>query len=289
MPSSKIRLFCDWGETSCELAERLLLQTRLYAPLARMEFVNDETYEHAVIFNYTNRGILTPPEKNLGLVLEPPEIVSQMFDERIIEHSRGLATRYDHFAEVDGYTFAPGLGFTTCGPWSRVNVSDKPKKVCMIVSDKLMTPYHHKRRDIFEALLDTPFPIDFYGRGMPSDWDSRMKGEIPPMKKYEVLREYAMCIDFENSPLGVITDKYFDPIMNNCIPITNAKILDWIGIKDSYRLVDFDAPVEDIVAQIEQYIETTATQMDNISVLQAKKEILCGSMSLARWIYEGIT
>src|SRR5690606_22774483 len=98
------------------------------------------------------------------------------------------------------------------------------KKTCMIVSNKVFTPFHARRREVLAALLESDAEIDFYGRGL-SGPDPRIKGEIPPFGKGEVIIQYSQCIDFENSPHSAVTDKFFDAVLAGATPVTNATIL----------------------------------------------------------------
>lgn len=282
----KVRMFCDWDNTSLELIDRLLAQTSgMHGHfLGGYEFVDDNTYDHAVLFNYPQVKLNTSPNMNIGLVLEPPEISSWMHSEPIRQAARVQVSRYFSFAKEKGIAWAPGLGFATVPHnYHYSDPSSKKNKACMIVSNKLMTDYHAKRQQIFHALLDSDLPINFYGRGMAKSDDPRVIGEIAPMAKAYILSSYNFCIDFENSPHGVLTDKFFDPIMCGTVPITNATMLKRHGIKDSYELIDFKQANSTIVNKIESILNKEVSRYDG-PVARARSEIMFGSWCLARWI-----
>jgi len=282
----RVRMFCDWDNTSTELIERLVAQTSgMHGhSLGGYDFVDDDTYDHAVLFNYPQVNLHTAPNMNIGLVLEPPEISSWMHPGPMRSAAMAQASRYFSFAKEKGMAWAPGLGFATVPHnYHYSDPSAKGNKACMIVSNKLMTDYHAKRQQIFHALLDSDLPIDFYGRGMESSDDPRVKGEIAPMAKAYILSSYSFCIDFENSPHGALTDKFFDPIICGTVPVTNATMLRRHGIKGSYELVDFKLTNSTIKDKIGSILAKDITQYDG-PVAKARSELMLGSWCLARWI-----
>lgn len=282
----RVRMFCDWDNTSEELIDRLKAQTAgMHGnSLAGYDFVADDNYDHAVLFNYPAASVHTEAKKNIGLVLEPPEISSWMHPEPVRNHAKLLASRYYSFAKEKGLNWAPGLGFATVPHnYQYSKPSDKSNKACMIVSNKLMTDFHAKRQQVFHELLESDLPIDFYGRGMSQSDDPRVKGEIAPMAKAYILSSYSFCIDFENSPHGALTDKFFDPIICGTVPITNATMLRRHGIKGSYELVDFKLTNSNIKTKIASILENDITQYDG-PVAKARSELMLGSWCLARWI-----
>lgn len=282
----RVRMFCDWDNTSAQLIDRLAAQTSgMHGnSLGGYEFVDDDTYDHAVLFNYPQVSLRSAPNMNIGLVLEPPEISSWMHPEHMRQNAMAQASRYFSFAKEKSIAWAPGLGFATVPhdyPYSAP--SEKKNKACMIVSNKLMTDYHVKRHQIFQTLLESDLPIDFYGRGMEIGSDPRIMGEIAPMAKAYVLSSYSFCIDFENSPHGALTDKFFDPIICGTVPITNATMLRRHGIKGSYELVDFKLVNSTIKDKIATILDKDITQYDG-PVAKARSELMLGSQCLARWI-----
>lgn len=222
----RVQLFGDWDQDSREMLESLKRQSSGFVgdTLHGVDFVDDGSCTHAICFNYAKSPL--GADRTVGLLLEPPEILDLMHpDWRWFEP---LGTYYSFFENRDetaiDYTWAPGLGFATAEPHDGPPASESLYDMCMIVSDKLMTNEQYRRREFFYALLETDLDVHFYGRGMDAmkSADDRIMGDIPPREKGTVLRNYRYCIDFENSRQGVLTDKFFDPILSNCIPITNA-------------------------------------------------------------------
>jgi len=293
----RVKMFCDWDRTPYDLMHILKRQTAGFERdgfnFHGVEFVDHEPYDHAVIFNYgtPSDSVRTPPGKNIGLVLEPPEISEWMHPLAIrqIGMARVAKENYYSFAQDGGLKWAPGIGFAT----ARLDLDGmKPREerefgVCMIVSNKLMTQYHNKRREVLDALLRTDLPIHFYGRGMERSSDERVRGEIPSMSKDTVLHQYGVCIDFENSPTGVLTDKFFDPVLCGTVPITNAIFLNDMDVPREYISIDFNDTVDTIVDQIAAGIEAAQT-MPPISDGALLTEVSCGKLSLAKWIYDRI-
>jgi len=281
----RVRMFCDWDNDSAGLIDRLKMQTDGFAghDYKGLNFVSDDSYTHAICFNFPTYDLKTPADKNVALILEPPELVASMFSKERKMTFKNVREIFSFAADV--YTPAFGLGFATVPDMTYPELLSKSNRVCMIVSNKLMTPYHHKRQKIKDALLETDLPIDFYGRGLTGD-DPRIMGEIPPMSKYAVLSRYQMCIDFENSPHCAVTDKFFDPVLCNTIPISNAAVLHSLIDQDSFHYINFDLPIKDIVENIGCIVNEWQVDQDDANALLAtKKEIRSGSLCLAEWIF----
>jgi hypothetical protein len=285
----RVRMFCDWDNNSTELIERLAKQTDGFKgrDYKNVHFVDDDTYTHAICFNFPTYDLLSPSSNNFALLLEPPELVASMFRIQKGQKYPNVNSIYSFAADV--YEPAFGIGFATSEDIEYPSILDKPNQICMIVSDKLMTPFHRKRQQIKDALLQTDLPIDFYGRNMStSDDDPRIKGEIPPMRKFEVLSQYKLCIDLENSPHCVVTDKFFDPVLCNTMPVSNAAILSSFIDTDAYFFINFDLPIKDLLDDFEDICEFEVTADNERALLAAKREVRSGSMCLAEWIYQRV-
>jgi hypothetical protein len=285
----RIRMFCDWDNNSRQLIDRLKQQTNGFNgdQFGSATFVDDDSYTHAVAFNYPVYDIKSPPENNIALLLEPPPISEMM-------HGESRRKQFDNVKAIYSFVEDPpceteyGLGFATVPKGQYPPWFAKEKKICMIVSSKVLTQYHVRRHEIKEALLQSDVDIDFYGRGLVGD-DPRIKGEIAPMAKYSILSQYKFCIDFENWP-NAITDKYFDPILCNTIPVSNSPILQ--DFKDSlYYYVDFNWDLDTIVDRIRHISHDKEASLitSNRVFERAQKQIMEGNMSLAHWIIEKVS
>lgn len=287
----RVRLFCDWDRNSWELIQELKKQTPFLTPnncYEGIQFVHDNSYDYAVIFNTTRERVITPHNKNIVLILEPPEIMKMMYGRTGLNGT--FSSKTYSFAQDDYHEWAPGLGFTTVDyePPAPL-VSLKPRKACMMCSNKVFTDYHAKRRQVFSALLESDLDIDFYGRGMELvPGDERVKGEIPFGTKRDVYQNYAWCIDFENSPHGVVTDKFFDPLFSGTVPITNAMVAPSIAPDRSYELIDFGASTDSIVKRIDGILKTSALWKYDKPVSYMAKQFAMGQFNLTKWISDRI-
>jgi hypothetical protein len=295
-PLKKVRMFCDWGNDAGQLIERLEGQTSQMnrGIFKNLKFTTGEEYAYAVCFNYPAVHDLKCPSSNVvSLVLEPLEVLDKFYNAATKEKSIKEFKVYS-FADEAPFESALGLGFSTVTK----NVNPSPqvgrKRLCMIASNKRITKYHHKRHEVVAALLDSDIDMDFYGRGMGAAWrcrttnDPRVKGEIPPMGKDSILSQYKFCIDFENSPNSVVTDKFFDTILCDTHPITNATILDeWFPDSGGFSVINFDHPVDVIVNQIKKITDKdSSSSFDDIVGL--KNEFLEGKLCLANWIHKRV-
>lgn len=285
---ARVRMFCDWDNDSADLVRRLSAQTDGFEgnDYRGINFVTDDSYTHAICFNFPDHPLLSDPANNVALILEPPELIKSMFGHQKSKKYDNVRMIYSFASDI--YEPAYGIGFATVPDLEYPPLLEKPNQICMITSDKLMTPYHQKRQTIRNALLKTDLPIDFYGRGLAKSDDPRVKGEIPPMSKYQVLSQYRMCIDFENSPHSAVTDKFFDPVLCNNIPVTNAAILHTLCDMDSFFYVSFDMSISDIVADIEEIIDTPLNRGHEEALWATRESIRSGEMSLAEWIFARI-
>lgn len=259
----RVRMFCDWDNDSRQLIERLKTQTfEFVGDIYRDIMFTDGDYDVAIGFNYVQADRM-----KARLVLEPPEIYVPQEVDDVPTYS---------FVETGLHQTAYGLGFATAPRMEYPSRNNRPHYMMMICSNKTYTPFHHKRLEVREALMRSSMKIDFYGRGMGTP--------IPPMSKHKVLPQYNFCIDFENS-INAVTDKYFDPVICNTIPITNSPILAELAPM-SCEIVDFNGSVSDIVDQIQEIYDSQSTLKYMISI--GRTEIYAGKMSLAKWIYERV-
>jgi len=290
MSLPRVKLYGDWNQDASQMLDNLQLFTKGFDGDVyddSVEFVREGNQDFSVVFNFPLKGELpTPPQRNIGLVLEPPEILKRMYPRWTTSSVPGVEHYYS-FSTGSRFPHAPGIGFASC---SYRDVPEQPKRdrVCMIASQKRFTPWHEKRHEILNALLETDIPIDFYGRGMPDIDDSRVMGEIPPELKRLVTKQYHYVVDFENSGYGAVTDKFFDPILTGAMPVTNAKILEQIAPKDSFRLIDFDKPTDEIVKWINALTGSTPNDTEKQAMAEAKAQITSGSMSLTKWIRDRV-
>lgn len=285
----RVKLFCDWDDDPFSMLVKFRHLTDGFSEdfkYKNIQFVYDESYDFTVIFNFPVMPFNTPPERSIALILEPPEILDVFYG-----HVRSIP--FDNVCKIysfadDKWETAYGIGFSTVPNINYLELTEKPLNACMIASNKRLTPFHNRRHEILDALINSGLNIDFYGRGMGTGSDPRIKGEIAPMRKYEILNQYRFCIDFENSPFNAVTDKFFDPVQCNTVPITNAKILKSILPNGGFEYIDFDWSLNEIVNRIHDIIN----QMDLTSYVEplniAKNEVRSGNMNIVEWIYRKV-
>lgn len=280
---TKVRLFSDWGDDSQRLAQRIWGSSVGHEPytFGDVEFVWGDDYEVAVAFNFAVEEIAVPPSQTIGLVLEPQEILDAFPG---YQHWSSFDTSefwgYFSFSGLPGFITSYGVGLPSVDV-VQLNRTLR-KNACMVVSNKTYTPFQEKRREVFAELLKTDLDIDFYGRGMDtSSGDPRLKGEIPPGGKAEVLTQYEYVIDFENTG-NALTDKFFDPIICGAVPITNS----WTPLvmeleNEGFGFVNFErSSAQQIVADLTE--ELTLSGLSPCASIY--HEVVSGRLCLAAWI-----
>ena len=289
----KVRLFSNFGD-SPELLRLLARQTPElnHDKYKSLQFVNDHKYEAAVCFNWPVEKLRTPTNKNIGFLMEPPELENLdlsklkqigVYYTPVFEHGKLLGSRFRHTV-MKMLLHTPPIQNNN-GP------SQKQIRMSMIVSSKAQTPFQIKRVAIYRALLATSLPIEFYGRDLMRGSDARIKGSLPSLDKQGGLVRYAMSLAFENSQCPeCISEKLYDCLISNCIPITNAPGVSKYLIPNSYAYLDFAQSVEKIVEQITRLHSMTQQQIAGFDspVAAMKKEVLGGSLSLAEAIYQAM-
>lgn len=259
----------------------------------------DQNYDYAVVFNWAwSNGspvkLKTPPERTLGYLMEPPEIESLNLDRiagighyysPIPAHRNLLGNRFHHTV-MRMFLHTPIHGDNTYVP------SKKPRKMSMIVSAKVITPYQQKRYDLCLQLMRSPLPIDFYGRDLVPGRDKRIKGPLPSVDKRKGLEDYSMSLAFENTCYPeCISEKLYDCAVNNCIPITNAPGAAKYLPANSYIFLDFNKPTAELVSQVGHLCRISQQEITKFDkpLMEAKQSILTGKLSLMEAIYNNIT
>lgn len=284
-----VRLFSDWDDSETlarnVYGRSLSLNARKFE-FGDTRFVWDDDYDYAVAFNFAVDQIRPdlPRERVIGLVLEPLEILEVMY-QGWRNFDTSVASTYYSFTPLEGFETALGIGLPQGSPFPEPPPWEDRKPACMIVSNKTYTPLQVKRREVLARLLASDLPIDFYGRGMGTSSDERVKGEIPQGQKDPVLDQYKYVIDFENS-WWALTDKFFDPVLRGAVPITNSTAPRELGLKDGYSWVKFNKNPTDIMKTIAWLIAPKKGKPPS-PALQA--EVASGRLCLANWIDEKVS
>lgn len=291
----RVRLFSNFGDSTI-LLPLLVRQTPTLrnSRYKTLEFVHDENYEYAVCFNWPIQRLRCSASKTVGFLMEPPELesldlarLSQIgqYYTPVESHKAQLGKRFC-LSVMKMLLHTPILSDNTRVP------SKKLLRMSMIVSGKNTTPFQVKRLEIYHKLLKTALPIDFYGRDLVTGSDSRIKGILPSLDKQQGLFPYSMSIALENTNTPeCLSEKLYDCLISNCIPITNAPGAQKYLSENSYVFLDFNQPSDRIVEQISKLHQLSSEQLTSYDkpVMSMKSEVLTGRLSLAEGIYQALT
>ena len=217
----KIRFFANFADSK---KLKTLLENINECSNTNITYGND--YTHVVIFNTVMPDISHIPKRNvLGFAQEPYPFLN--LTPFFIEYAEKYIGKYfigdkinlpDTFIESNAYLF-----FTL--PRS---LSDKTKRMSMMVSQRKYAPGHKYRHDLVNEILLRNLPIDIYGRGcrfykgtnsrLKGEFDSRLKGEFDnPLVIFE---KYEFTISVENFiSKHYFSEKVIEPLLCNTTPI----------------------------------------------------------------------
>lgn len=284
----RVGLYCDWNEPFNDLIFRMALTApslNYQGEYKSLTFVKpEEPHDFALVFN-ASEEVHCKPENTYVIIFEPIEILGEnnpWLDPNT--HPQGPQAHIFSFCGATQYPTAYGLHLAQASlVYDEYTPSRKARRCSMICSYKTYTPYHRKRREILSALKDTDLDIHFWGRGIEQD-DPRVKGEITDYLKNQALWDYSYVIDFENSPHNVLTDKFIDPILSNAVPITNSTIAHRIFPRGSFRAIDFEMSVPDIVKRITDIITEGDVSYCDLPV-SAARSLIKNHLNICEWMY----
>lgn len=274
----KIRIFADfkrnYEETSSQCKKNYLnVLGKELNNYPEIEFVDDDSYTHAIIINFAKPKLKPnfPKDNVLGLAFEPYEFLfegkfrihfscirSSMLNRVIEEDIRYIKANIGRYLIglkkdlplpfEEHYTFM-WHHWPSTSPFKKQE--DKPKLMSLMVSGKNYTYGHKYRRTLAEEILKTDLPIDIWGSGCGKLLDDmRVKGRF---KEYEPFDDYLFTIAIENCESNdYISEKYCDPLMSNCIPLYwGAKNIDnYFGPNWGYRLTGVLEDDMDLIRRI---------------------------------------
>lgn len=247
----KIRFLCSFcSDTQClnNYMNVCNIKDRKYK---NIEFVDDNSFTHIVIYGNINNRILEFIDKYkinkkniIGFSAEPYEfsntLVSNKIEYRI---SKSYKFKVDNYK--DGYTFQWHHWKTNLLNKSYI----KPLKMSIILSSKKYTHGHKYRHLLVNKILSTNLDIHIYGRGSNEHGsDPRIKGVFNDFEPYN---NYMYHIAIENTPDTelYISEKFTNCIVANTIPIYYGaeKVNDIFGNDCCYKLCgDLDKDLDKI-------------------------------------------
>lgn len=181
-------------------------------------FVDDNSYEYAIVRNEAMPVLTIPPDKAFGIAHEPTEFLKlspkfkQYVEDNLKYYLIGNTTNLpSKFISYYGYLFS------YCSP-KYVSYNDKPKIMSFILSDKQFLSGHKYRHQLCARIVDLNLPIDIYGRGSDKYNSKRAFGSFSA--NIVPYNDYKYTIAIENSTSSdYISEKYTSPVYFNTIPV----------------------------------------------------------------------
>jgi hypothetical protein len=171
-----------------------------------------------------------PKENVLGLAYEPIEFLN--ITQEFVEYAKKYIGKYfigskhnlpEPFIERFAFMwFYPPIRSEKTLDKALDKSFDKTKVMSIVLSNKISAPGHKYRHGLVENILKNKLPIDIYGKGASrySDIDignNLVKGEFKDVEPY---RDYCFTVCIENHGSNdYISEKFMNPIMNNCMPV----------------------------------------------------------------------
>jgi hypothetical protein len=183
--------------------------------------VKDDSYTHALLYNFAQLTKPLPKENVLGFFTEPYPLRNP---EGQFEYAKDHISKLFVHEKLAGYPdfceeYIPFLGCAR-GINQQLTPQVKTKFCSIIASHKGFLSGHSLRHQLIRAILQTDLPIDIYGRHIETMYrgDPRIKGTIDNKDPAFVDYEYTIAIENHPHPAW-ITEKYYDPLMTGCVPI----------------------------------------------------------------------
>lgn len=284
----KIRAFSDWA-TSFALHDKIIDQFMGVKQLRdTMMFVTDDSYDYAVVFDHKgDNEILTPKERTLGFITEPPD--STHFDRLLSDYclrvytcgsaeSYGLRGDVRHFpmgvfyhleGEIEDYMALP----------------PKTHKLGMVLS-ATSGGFYDYRMNIAKAIATSGMG-SVYGRGLNF---KGVKGELSNKANGLIPFEFSVCMEGGIWD-GYMSDEVLDAVLCSCIPIYVGCSTITTYVPFAIPLVRYDNPkaaikeIEDILASVkyeEVYpliLSWKKKYLTNYNLYEKIREFICSKQS----------
>ena len=225
----RVRIFTDFCDSTTAMNDAI----RSYgSPPEGWQYVDDDTYTHAILMNVPMPELLVPPERVIGLAQEPYIGFHQQrhpflqISPKFVEYAQKHVGKYILGAPLNAKPFSEGYPYlyhTPAPPPDYIPATIQMKKplFSMMVSHKQFAPGHKYRHVLAKRLLQIPgFPVHIYGNGcvlLPAS-DPRVRGGFNcPDVMY---REYPFHICIENFQLPhYISEKVINPLLYGTTPV----------------------------------------------------------------------
>jgi len=199
-----------------------------------IQFVTDNTFTHAVLFNCPQPNLTIPKENVVGFAQEPRP--NMQFSESFLQWACENVETY-FLDDIRGLppNFRQGHQFITPGVcWdTRYHVYPKPKMMSIVASEKHLLQGHKLRHALIQRILRTDLGIDIWGRQTERYSDmqglGRVKGTFATAMPY---KDYKYIIAIENHQNDYYySEKFCWCLEKNCIPVYFGakKIKEWYG------------------------------------------------------------
>lgn len=178
----------------------------------------DDDFTHAIIINTAMPSLKIPKENVIGLAWEPIKFL-RITQEFIIYAIKHIGKYYIGDKSNLPETFIEGYGYLTYNNHPPKEISQKIKKMSIVLSHKQLAPGHTYRHSLVKCILQNNVPIDIFGRGCKfyNKNDERVKGEF---KNSEPYLNYFFTISIENFRSNhYFSEKIINPLLYDCCPI----------------------------------------------------------------------
>jgi hypothetical protein len=224
--------------------------------------------------------VLPPPERVLGLHLEPPEYVKLFGFDRSEEHQKisRFYTTCEHLYRQDPVKYIPSPPYNLMHvdrSWdflARAAIPKKTETLCMISSSLAIITGHQVRLDFIERLSQSNLNFSLWGKGDGFKKYSNYRGVAPT--KWDVLSpcKYSIVVESSLAPF-YWTEQLTDSLLSFSLPLYygSSKVNQFLP-EDCYIPIDIYDPY--CAEKIKEIIESGAYEKRLAAILESRREIL---------------
>ena len=179
---------------------------------------DDEPFTHAILMNTAMPSLSIPKENVVGLAFEPPQFLLNSESGPFIEYVKNNVSTYF----IGSNTGLPSVFTERYSYMWHITpprtIPVKTRLMSIMVSDKNQAPGHIYRHSLVQAILQSRYPIDIWGRGCRYYGnDSRLKGEFTNNEPYESYH-FHVCIENFQTP-EYTSEKYTNAVLWGTTPV----------------------------------------------------------------------